>query len=100
MQTLATLSKYTKTGVSVWYFVKTPTGYSAFGGSDPAAYEFQTLEELRALYKRWLSYGFTDGILPAKARKTPRPRKIQAPIADPWESKLPLSMQLELAALA
>ena len=99
MQTLAIVSKSTKSGLSVWYFVKTDTGYHAFGGVDPKCMTFNTVEELRSCYSNWIRYGYQPGITSVREVKTPRPRKIQAPISDPWESKLPLDLQLELDSL-
>ena len=63
MQTLAIVSKNTKQGLSVWRFVQTETGeYFAFGGVKPACKAFKSLDEMRACYKNWVSYGYKPGI--------------------------------------
>ena len=61
MQTLATLSRVTKKGyTSTWYFVGGVDGFYAFGGChQPIIKRFETREQLRALYAKYLSYGYT-----------------------------------------
>ena len=82
MQTLAIVSKNTKTGLSVWRFVQCEDGtYFAFGGVKPACKQFTDIQDMRDCYKNWLSYGYRPGI-----KKQP-------------VSVLPKSMQMELAAL-
>lgn len=98
MQTLAIVSKSTKQGLSVWRFVSTDNGeYFAFGGCKPACKAFKTLAQMRACYKQWLRYGYEPG-LPSET-VAPKPVKKQLLVADPWESQLPLPLQLELASL-
>ncbi len=85
MQTLAIVSKLTKQGLSVWRFVQCEDGaYFAFGGVKPACKQFTNIDDLRACYKNWVSYGYKPGMTPIK--KQPK-------------SVLPKSMQMELAAL-
>ncbi len=86
MQTLAIVSKNTKTGLSVWRFVKCEDGtYFAFGGVKPACKQFTSIEDMRACYKNWVKYGYKPGMTPIKKQPV---------------SVLPKSMQMELAALA
>jgi hypothetical protein len=98
MQTLAVVSKFTKKGLSVWYFVKTDTGFAAFGGVDPKCKTFTTIEELRSCYSNWLRYGYQPGIASVPEVKTPRPRKVERP-SRPVDSQLPLDLQEDLWAL-
>ena len=85
MQTLAIVSKLTKTGLSVWRFVQCEDGsYFAFGGVKPACKQFTSIDDMRACYKNWCKYGYKPGIVAIK--KQPK-------------STLPASMQMELAAL-
>ena len=61
MQTLASLSRVTKHGHnSVWHFVQTPEGYFAFGGcTKPNIKRLDTLDQLRAMYRNYVKYGYT-----------------------------------------
>ena len=61
MQTLATISRTTKKGyTSTWYFVEGIDGYYAFGGCHkPIIKKFDTLNKLRALYAKYIEYGYT-----------------------------------------
>ena len=95
MRSLATLSMKTKKGyTSTWHFCQTSDGWSAFGGCHrPLVKRFDSVKELRALYKSYLSYGYKPSFADEAFTKT-------VIIADPWESQLPLDMQLELQALA
>ena len=82
MTTLAIVSKLTKTGLSVWRFVECEDGsYFAFGGVKPACKQFTSIDDMRACYKNWCSYGYRPGI-----KKQPK-------------STLPVAIQQELAAL-
>ena len=93
MQTLATISKQTKKGLSIFNFVKTAEGQLwMFGGITPKAVQFKSVKDMNTAIQTWTkSYGFSFGI--AKA-----PPKKQF-INDPWVSELPTSMQMELEAL-
>ena len=61
MKTLATLSRFTKKGfTSTWYFVQGVDGYYAFGGCHkPIIKRFDTRDELRSMYAKYLTYGYT-----------------------------------------
>ena len=96
MRSLATLSMRTKLGrTSTWHFAQCSDGWYAFGGCHkPLVKRFDSVKSLRALYKTYLSYGY-------KPQGKTDARFVQSVIiADPWESELPVSMQLELQALA
>ena len=96
MRQLATLSMTTKLGhTSTWHFCQAPEGFYAFGGCHrPLVKRFDSIKELRTLYRKYLSYGYTPvGTPDEHLSKT-------VIIADPWQSSLPLNMQLELDALA
>ena len=96
MRSLATLSMTTKKGhTSTWHFVQCVDGWYAFGGCHrPLVKRFDSVQELRALYRKYISYGYTvDGTADHALTRT-------VLIADPWESQLPLNMQLQLDALA
>jgi len=60
MRTLGTLEMCTPKGhTSTWHFVQAPDAYYAFGGCHrPLVKRFETVEELRKLYKTYLSYGY------------------------------------------
>lgn len=109
MQTLAILSKATKQGLSVWRFVQAEDGeYFAFGGVTPACKAFKSLEALRSCYRQWVRYGYEPGITTRKrtvekqVRAAMTERRTRKPllVADPWESSLPLSMQMDLDRLS
>ena len=89
MRSLATLTRTTKRGLtSTWYFVQAADGFYAFGGCHkPLVKRFDSVDELRALYTNYVSYGY----------ELVRQSSI---ISDPWESKLPVDMQLQLDLLA
>ena len=52
----------TKRGLhSVWHFCQCADGYYAFGGCHtPLIKRFDTIDELRALYRSYLGYGYTQ----------------------------------------
>ena len=60
MRTLGTLSMTTKLGrTSVWHFVEASDGYYAFGGCHrPLIKRFDSIEQLRSLYRSYLGYGY------------------------------------------
>lgn len=90
MQVLSELKKYTKTGISVWSFVRiedTDT-YMAVGGDDCKVIKANDRRHLRQIFENFKRYGY----------RTELPRKKQF-INDPWASELPISMQMELEAL-
>ena len=89
MRSLATLTRTTKRGLtSTWYFVQAADGFYAFGGCHkPLIKRFDSVDDLRALYTNYVSYGYELV-------------RSSAVISDPWESKLPVDMQLQLDLLA
>ena len=97
MQTLATVSMTTPKGhTSTWHFAKCTTGWYAYGGCHkPLVKKLAGIKELRALYRNYLNYGFQVVGKPDDTFV-----RFQAPIADPWESQLPVDMQLDLQALS
>lgn len=59
MQTLATVRKSTKQGLSTWRFVKTEDGqYIAFGGVKPACKYFADFAQASACFQKYLKYGY------------------------------------------
>jgi len=59
MQTLATVRKSTKQGLSTWRFVKTEDGqYIAFGGVKPACKYFADYDQAAACFQKYLKYGY------------------------------------------
>ena len=92
MQTIASISKSTQKGVSIFHFVKTPTGeYWAFGGVQPKAMHFKSLAELNAAITTWTkSYGYSFGCAPNPAKKQ---------VAIKQKSELPADLQADLWAL-
>ena len=59
MQTLATLRKMTKQGMSTWRFVKTEDGqYIAFGGVKPACKYFVDFAQASACFQKYRKYGY------------------------------------------
>ena len=95
MQLLASLRRRTKTGVSVWHFchVRETNQYFAVGGDDMKVISATDRKHLRQVYENFKRYGYTSKLRPIKAKKS-------APIADPWESELPLDLQLQLDSFA
>ena len=61
MQLVASLERTTKRGLhSVWHFVSAPDGFYAFGGCHrPLVKRFESIEELRSLYRNYLGYGYS-----------------------------------------
>ena len=94
MQTVATISKQTKQGLSVFNFVKTAEGQLwMFGGVTPKAIQFKSIKDMNQAIQTWTkSYGYSFGIVKKTAKK--------AFINDPWSSEMPPSMQMELEALS
>ena len=90
MQTLASLRKRTKSGVSVWHFcrVAETDQYFAVGGEDMKVTACSDRKHLREVFENFKKYGY----------RTELPRKKQY-INDPWESSLPAEMQMALEAL-
>jgi len=88
MRTLATLTRTTKRGLtSIWHFVQAEDGCYAFGGCHvPLIKRFDSIDELRDLYRSYLSYGY--GPI-TKQQATPTP-----PV-----SVLPADLQSDLWAL-
>ena len=93
MQVLSSLRKRTKSGVSVWTFChdREMHTFYAVGGEDLKVIRANDRKHLRAIYENFKRYGYTA--------KLPAIKKQQI-ISDPWDSALPLGMQLELDALA
>ena len=92
MQTLASLSKSTKQGVSTFYFVETEdNSYAMFGGITPRCIAFDTIEDLRKAYASWVGYGFSPSNFKSRTK---------AYISNPWESNLPVHLQHELEELS
>lgn len=95
MQTIATISKSTKQGVSVFYFVQTPCGeFWMFGGVSPKAIQFKSMKELNAAVMTWVNkYGYSFGDTPVV--------KSLATLTTPVKQKsdLPADIQADLWAL-
>ena len=98
MQTIATISKQTKQGLSVFNFVKTAEGQLwMFGGLTPKAIQFKSVAQMNQAIRTWTkSYGFSFGIAKVEPKATPTKKMF---INDPWSSELPTGMQMELEAL-
>ena len=96
MRSLATLSMITKLGKkSTWHFAQCSDGWYAFGGCHrPLVKRCDSVKELRSLYRSYLTYGYAPVGTPDEAFVR------TMIIADPWESELPVNMQLELEALS
>ena len=78
---------------STWHFVQAPDAWYAFGGCHkPLVKRFDSVKELRKLYKMYLSYGYKPSFADEAFTRT-------MIISDPWESTLPLDLQIELEAL-
>ena len=91
MQTLASLSKSTKQGISTFYFVETDdNSYAMFGGIKPRCIAFDTIEDLRNAYATWINYGFTPSTFKSRTKQY---------INDPW-SAMPPHLQMELEELS
>ena len=101
MRTIATLSKTTKTGLSVFSFVCNDAGqYWMFGGVTPRAIQFTDLAALKQAIAQWRRYGYAFGAN-GTPKSEPKPAiKKQSYISDPWSSTLPAKLQLELEALS
>ena len=93
MQVLSELKKRTKNGISVWSFVhvKDTDTYMAIGGDDCKVIKANDRRHLRQIFENFKRYGY--------ASKLPAIKKQQL-ISDPWDSMLPVDMQLQLDALA
>ena len=91
MQVLSELKKYTKTGISVWTFIRIEQtdSYMAIGGDDCKVIRANDRRHLRQIFENFKRYGY----------RTELPRKKQF-ISDPWASELPARMQMELEALS
>ena len=92
MQVLSELKKYTKTGISVWSFIRIEQtdSYMAIGGDDCKVIRANDRRHLRQIFENFKRYGY----------KTELPAKKPMFINDPWESQLPVGFQLELEALS
>ena len=97
MRVLSSLRRRTKTGVSVWHFcyVQENDSFFAVGGEDLKVIPATDRKHLRQIHESFKRYGYRTKLPAVKAKAKP-----MAPIADPWDSKLPLDLQLELDALA
>ena len=94
MQTVATISKSTKQGVSVFYFVQTPCGeFWMFGGVSPKAIQFKSMKELNAAVMTWVNkYGYSFG-------DTPVVKSLATTTQVKQKSQLPADLQADLWAL-
>ena len=97
MQTIATISKQTKQGLSVFNFVKTDQGQLwMFGGIQAKAIQFKSIRAMNIAIQTWTkSYGFNFGIPKVQPKATKK-----AFITDPWSSDMPIEMQKELELLS
>ena len=93
MKVLTSLRKRTRHGISVWSFCfdEETNQHFAVGGETLKVVPANDVKHLRQIYNNFKRYGF--------AEKLPVVKKQQI-ISDPWESQLPLNMQLQLDALA
>ena len=99
MRTIATLSKSTKTGLSVFSFVCNDAGqFWMFGGVTPRAIQFTDLASMKQAITQWRRYGYAFGA-EGTPKREPKPAVMKQYISDPWSSSLPASMQTELEAL-
>ena len=75
MQTLGILSMTTKLGhTSTWEFGQFNGSYYLIGGChDTPPKKFKTIQELRDLYRSYLSYGYT----PMDKQRSTLPRNLQ-----------------------
>ena len=94
MQTVATISKSTKQGVSVFYFVQTPCGeYWMFGGITPKSVQFKSMKELNAAVMTWVNkYGYSFG-------DTPVVKSLATTTKVTEKSELPADLQADLWSL-
>jgi len=77
MKTIATVSKSTKRGLSVWNFCSSQDGlYCAIGGLNRECKFFNDIDALHACLRNYIRYGYVDNA-----------------------SKLPAELQLGLALL-
>jgi len=93
MNIIASLRKQTKQGVSTWTFVvdnEMKVCY-AVGGRDLKVIPANDRKHLRAIYQKFMTYGYTRKLSAA-------PKKEQY-ISDPWASSLTPELQQELEAL-
>ena len=97
MQVLASLRRRTKSGVSVWHFCydKDTSRHFAVGGDKLEVKSATSRKHLRQMHDSFKRYGYRKD-LPARKTTT----KPMAPVADPWDSLLPLDLQLQLDAVA
>ena len=97
MQVLASLRRRTRNGISVWHFCyeQETDRHFAVGGDNLEVKPAVSRKALRAMHDNFVRYGYRKELPPVKSAKKAMPR-----IADPWESTLPLNMQLQLDALA
>jgi hypothetical protein len=65
--------------------------YFAVGGEDLKVIAATDRKHLRSIYENFKRYGYTGKL---------RPIKKQQLVSDPWDSLLPVDMQLQLDALA
>ena len=98
MQTIATISKQTKQGLSVFNFVKTDEDQLwMFGGIKAKAIQFKSVAQMNLAIRTWTkSYGFTFGVTKHEPKAKATKKQF---IDDPWSSELPAGMQMELEAL-
>ena len=94
MQATATISKSTKQGVSVFYFVKTPCGeFWMFGGISPKAIQFKSMKEMNSAIMTWVNkYGYSFG-------DTPVAKSLATITKVTEKSELPADLQADLWAL-
>jgi hypothetical protein len=91
MQILSELKKYTKTGISVWSFVRIEDtdAYMAVGGDDCKVIKATDRRHLRQIFENFKRYGYRSEL----------PKK-PVFIDDPWSSELPVRFQQELEMLS
>ena len=94
MKLLASLRRRTKTGISVWHFCYDPElkRHFAVGGVDLEVKAATSRKHLRQMHENFKRYGYSEKLPPIKREKLL--------VADPWESSLPLDLQVQLGALA
>ena len=95
MKLLSSLRRRTKNGISVWHFCydQELDRYFAVGGQDLEVKPATSRKHLRQMHANFKRYGYKTELPPIKQHK-------QMLVADPWESMLPLPLQVELGALA
>ena len=95
MQTIATLYKQTKTGLSTFRFVKCDDGsLYMFGGITPKCINFTSMKECKSAINQWRRYGYSF----TKPQAKPVAKKFEAKHVDPW-SEMPADMQQDLWSL-